>query len=242
MGDVTKLICASLCDSGLLWARLRARSSLCLFGTASTLPSFPSSDSSSFSFRKGLSLRVMMSGIASFTLSDHKSSTKTIQRRHTNNRGDISTWKTSRFQSEVRSCIADLMSLSCRVCWEARLMPSQRSMSLFVHSGGGTNWCTLAVAGPRRPRREAKSSLRTSGTFRFSLSSSPSEEESHVDLQKFIKSFSHRRMMSGGSELASFSVMVGALELEMMQGVNSERIMRSRWCFLGKKQHVQDCQ
>lgn len=82
MGAEAKLIGPSLWGSGLLWARLRARSSFCLLGIALTIPSSPSSSSSSSSsprqgmdFRKGLSLRVMMSGTASFSLSNHGAST-----------------------------------------------------------------------------------------------------------------------------------------------------------------------
>lgn len=77
----TKLFGPSLWGRGLLWARLWARSSLCLLGTAWTFPSSPSSSSSSSSswrgveFRKGLSLRVMMSGTASFSLLSHRADT-----------------------------------------------------------------------------------------------------------------------------------------------------------------------
>ena len=74
MEEETKLIGPSLWGRGLLWARLRARSSFCLLGIVLTFPFSLSSSSSSSSFRKELSLRIMMSGDASFSLSNHKTS------------------------------------------------------------------------------------------------------------------------------------------------------------------------
>lgn len=71
MEDETKLIGPSLWGRGLLWARLRAKSSLCLLGITLSFPSSPSSSFSSSSFNKILSLRVMMSGSASLSLSNH---------------------------------------------------------------------------------------------------------------------------------------------------------------------------
>ncbi len=106
------------------------------------------------------------------------------------------------------------MSFSCSACCEARLMPSQRSLSLLLHTGGGTNWCTLEATGVRWARLDARSSLRTSGTFRTSASSSPSEEVSQADFWELKKSLSQRRMMFGDGDLASCSSIVGALGLE----------------------------
>lgn len=88
MEEDTKLTGPSLWGRGLLWARLRARSSFCLLGIALTFPSCPSSSSSSSSswqegeFRKGLSLRVMMSATASFSLSNHRASTAASHGTH----------------------------------------------------------------------------------------------------------------------------------------------------------------
>lgn len=110
---------------------------------------------------------------------------------------------------------SNLISFSCSVCWEARLMPSQRSRSLLLHTGGGTNWCTLGATGPRGARLDAKSSLRTSGTFCTSACSSPSEEESHADFWELKKSLSRRRMMFGEGDLTFCSSIVGGLRLEM---------------------------
>lgn len=111
--------------------------------------------------------------------------------------------------------MADLISLSCSVCCEARLMPSQRSWSFLLHIGGGTNWCTLGATGPRWARLDARSSLQTSGTFCTSASSS--DDESHADFWELKNSLSRRRMMFGDGDLTSFSSVVGGLGLEMTQ-------------------------
>lgn len=73
-----KLVGPSLWVMGLLWARLWAKSSFCLLGIGLTFPTSFSSSSSSWQgvgFRKGLSLRVMMSGTASFSLCSQRAST-----------------------------------------------------------------------------------------------------------------------------------------------------------------------
>lgn len=80
IGPEMKLMGPSLCGRGLLWARLWARSSFCLLGIGLTFPSSSSFSSSSSSWqgvvlRKGLSLRVMMSGTASVSLSNHRGRT-----------------------------------------------------------------------------------------------------------------------------------------------------------------------
>jgi len=68
-------------------------------------------------------------------------------------------------------------------------MPSKRSRSLLLHTGGGRNWCTLGATDTRGARRDARSSLRTSGTFFVfltlppppSASRSPSDEEAETE-------------------------------------------------------------
>lgn len=237
MGADTKLIGPSLWGRGLLWARLWARSSFCLLGI--TFPSSPSSPSSSSSsgrgveFRKVLSLRVMMSPTASFSLSNHRASSTVSHGTHFTLKRCIYTsnhkWpqhpqkeksvlsnalgKTN--SSTHKYTLANLVSFSCSVFCEALLMPSQRSRSLSLHTGGGTNWCTLATTGRWWARLDARSSLRTSGSFRISASSSPSEDESRVDFWALKKSLSQRRMMFGDGDLTPWSSVVGGLGLEM---------------------------
>lgn len=114
-------------------------------------------------------------------------------------------------ENGTHETLADLISVCCRVCCEARLMPSQRSLSLVVQAGGGTNWWTLELPGLRWTRRDAKSSLWTSGTLLVSTSCSPSEEESQAGLWELKNSFSERRMMFGDGDLASFSSVIAVL-------------------------------
>lgn len=95
-------------------------------------------------------------------------------------------------------------------------MPSQRSLSLSLHTGAGTNWCTLGATEPWWVRLEARSSFWTSGTFRAAASSSASEEESQAFFWEFKNELSLRRMMLGDGDLflTSCSSTLGRLELE----------------------------
>lgn len=171
----------------------------------------------------------MMSAAASFSLHNHRASTaeshstRYTPKESTSNRRlpqHPENWKKeilSRRLKEIKAIsdgkMSDLISRSC----EARLMPSQRSWSLLLHTGGGTNWCTLGAMQPRWARLDARSSLWTSGTFRTSASSSPSEGESHADFWELKNSLSQRRMMFGDGDLTSCSSFIGGLGLEMAQ-------------------------
>lgn len=117
-------------------------------------------------------------------------------------------------------------------------MPSQRSRSLLLQAGSGTNWWALEVAGPRGARLDARSSLCTSGTLRASASSSPSEPESHADLGELRKSLSQRRMMLGHGDVTSCSSIMGGLGFGDVGNVISEAARNPSSHLSSRSNHV----
>lgn len=270
----TKLNGLSLLGRSLLLVRLWARSSFRLLGI--TFPSSPSSSSSSSSlwrgvgFSKGLS---MTSLTASFSLSNHRASITaahgtfhisgaharqitaiTMEQRKTIFSNRWGEKEENKYLTQNYR-VSDLISISCSVFCEDCLMTSQRSLSLLLHTGAGTNWCTLGATEPWWARLDARSSLRISGTFRISISSSPSEAESHADFRELKNSFSQRRTMLGEGDLTPSSSLVGGLSLETgrhgkvisviiknpLLGLWTETVTCSAYIWDAYKLHCQGC-